>query len=324
MRGNSIGQTLDIITSSRQSRPSVSKVIISAAVSRGPAPGRSRGWRGPAFDQSYSCTRVPQSWLFFLLSLIQRSDKDWRLLAFLSSSITSTDWNCSQTKKKGHATALPASVAGSSYLSSSKVKKQRSFYDQRHWAGRSPLSKPKEHPDAKLELKKRAIFPVPHILQDFDRRSNPNRHFNHAQVNLTTHEHWRRLHEKFFAPDVLVEQSSISFSKYEALRKIKEIFSLCLWPQSFISFVLSFFSRFTVALKLKTDLATRQENWKSPDVQKLALVPPLVQVGIAKLLLFVTLPTFFLERSFLHQNKAWRLGFSKHPPKRKFPHRNDL
>ena len=34
----------------RRSQPSVSKVIISAAVSRGPAPGRSRGWCGPAFD----------------------------------------------------------------------------------------------------------------------------------------------------------------------------------------------------------------------------------------------------------------------------------
>ena len=38
-----------------------------AAVSRGPAPGRSRGWRGPAFDWSYSCARLLQSysrWLF--------------------------------------------------------------------------------------------------------------------------------------------------------------------------------------------------------------------------------------------------------------------
>ena len=59
---------------------------------------------------------------FFLLSSIQRRDKDWPLLAFLFSSITSTDKNCSETKKKGHASALPASVAGSSYLSSSKVK----------------------------------------------------------------------------------------------------------------------------------------------------------------------------------------------------------
>ena len=35
--------------------------IFTAAVSRGPAPGRSRGWRGAAFDRSYSCTRVLQS-----------------------------------------------------------------------------------------------------------------------------------------------------------------------------------------------------------------------------------------------------------------------
>ena len=35
---------------------------ISDAVSWGPAPGRSHGWRGPAFDRSYSSSRVLQSW----------------------------------------------------------------------------------------------------------------------------------------------------------------------------------------------------------------------------------------------------------------------
>ena len=73
------------------------------------------------------------------------------------------------------------------------------------------------------------------MVQDFDRRSNPNCPFNHAQANLTTHEQRRRLHEKFFAPvDFLLQR--------RALRKIKEISSLCLWPQSFFpSFFLFFF-----------------------------------------------------------------------------------
>ena len=78
---------------------------ISAAVSRGPAPGRSRGWRGPAFDRSY-CACPELTMTFFLLSSIQRSDEDWRLLAFFSSSITSTDKKCSQTKKKKAMQAL--------------------------------------------------------------------------------------------------------------------------------------------------------------------------------------------------------------------------
>ena len=64
------------------------------------------------------------------------------------------------------------------------------------------MSKPKEHRHAKLELKERAIFPVPLMVQDFDRRSNPNCPFNHAQANLTTHEQRHRLHEEFFAPGV--------------------------------------------------------------------------------------------------------------------------
>ena len=95
---------------------------ILAAVSRGPAPGRSRGWPGPAFDRSHSRADDVFFFFFFLPSSIQRSDEDWRLLAFLSSSITSTDKKLFSNQKKGHASALPASVAGSSYLSSSKVK----------------------------------------------------------------------------------------------------------------------------------------------------------------------------------------------------------
>ena len=51
-----------------------------------------------------------------------RSDKNWRLLALLSSPITSTNKSCSQTENKGHASALPTPVEGSSCQSSSKVK----------------------------------------------------------------------------------------------------------------------------------------------------------------------------------------------------------
>ena len=69
------------------------------------------------------------------------------------------------------------------------------------------------------------------------------------------------------------------------------------------------FHRRTV--ELKTDLAKRQKKMKPPDVQKLALVPPLVRlvpplahVDFTDLFLFATLPIFYLERSFLHQNQA--------------------
>ena len=218
-----------------------------AAVSRGPVPGRSRGWRGPAFDRSYSYTRVLQSYsrpsmTFFLLSSIQQSDEDWRLLAFLSSSITSTDKNCSQTKKKKamQALFLPQWRAPRIWV----LPKWKTKIVGRPTAsiGRSLLSKPKDslHRHAKLELKERAVFPVLFMVQDFYRRSNTNCPFNHAQENLTTHELRRRLHEKFFAPGV--KQPSISFSKDGALRKIKEVSSLCLWPQSFFpSFFLFFF-----------------------------------------------------------------------------------
>ena len=175
------------------------------------------------------------------------------------------------------------------------------------------------------------------MVQDFDRRSNPNCPFNHAQANLTTHEQRHRLHEKFFAPGV--NNRRFPSPKTISCEKVKKYFLFAFCHSLFFLCTFFFFSRFTV--ELKTDLATRQENlpmyrnlhwshrwrgWshrcrtqnrfghapgKSPDVQKLALVPPLArlvpplaQVGFTDLLLFVTLPIFCLERSFLHQNKA--------------------
>ena len=167
------------------------------------------------------------------------------------------------------------------------------------------------------------------MVQDLDRRSNPNFPFNHAQANLTTHERQRRLHEKFFAP--AVNNRRFPSAKTKPCEKLKKPFLFAFGHNhSFPSFFF-FFTFHCRTLDLKTDLASRQEKGKSPDVQKLALVPPLArlvpplaEVGFTDLLLFVTLPIFCPERSFLHEIKALRLGFSKHPPKRKFPHRDDL
>ena len=94
---------------------------ISAAVSRGPAPGRSRGWRGPAFDRSYcACPELTMTFFCFLRSN-DRTKTGVCLLSFLLRSLRLTK-TVLKPKKKGHASALPAPVAGSSYLSSSKVK----------------------------------------------------------------------------------------------------------------------------------------------------------------------------------------------------------
>ena len=109
----------------RRSRASVSKVISRPRSLGGRRPvDRAAGAGLRMIDLTHVrvCSRATHDDSFFLLSSIKRRDKDWPLLAFLSSSITSTDKNCSQTKKKGHASVLPASVAGPSYLSSSKLK----------------------------------------------------------------------------------------------------------------------------------------------------------------------------------------------------------
>ena len=272
---------------------------------------------------------------FFLLSSIQRIDEDWPLLTFLSSSITSTDKNCSQTKKKKpckRSSRLSGGLVVSEFFQS---EKQRSLDDQLHrsdglrWANRKSI--------VTQSLNWEGHFPcTAHgtgLWQTF--KLQFVRSITHKQTWLHMNQQ-RRLHEKILRTRCKQSSTSLKFLlQRRSPAKIKEIFSLCLcnWPQSFFSFVLSFFlSGFTVAFsKSKQIWPHARKIGKSPDVQKLALVPPLArlvpplaQVGFTDLLLFVTLPIFCPERGFLHQNKAWRLGFSKHPPKRKFPHRNDL
>ena len=115
----------------RRSRPSVSKVISQPRSLGGRRPvDRAAGAALRLIDLTH--VRVYSKAThddFLLLSSIQRSDQDWRSLAFLSSSITSADKNCSQTKNKRPCKRPnlppppPPSVAGSSFLRSSKVKK---------------------------------------------------------------------------------------------------------------------------------------------------------------------------------------------------------
>ena len=147
-----------------------------AVVSRGPAPGRSRGWRGPAFDRSYSCTRVLQSysrWLFFCF--LWSNDRTKTDVCFLSFFFDHLDWQKLFTNpKKAMQSLLPPQWRSPRIWVLPKIVGRPTAS-----IGRSPLSKPKEHRHAKLELKERALFPVPLMVQDFDRRSNPNCPFNH-------------------------------------------------------------------------------------------------------------------------------------------------
>ena len=84
-----------------------------------------------------------------------------------------------------------------------------------------------------------AVFPVPLMVQDFDRRSNPNCPFNHAQANLTTNEHRRRLHEKFFAPGV--NNRPFPSPKTKPCKKLKKYFLFAFGHSlSFPSFFLFF------------------------------------------------------------------------------------
>ena len=315
----------DAMSGSRRSRPSVSKVI---------SQPRSLGDRRPVDRAAGAALRLidlpPELTMFFFFCLRSndRTKTGVCLLSFLLRSLRLTKIVL-KPKKKGHASALPASVAGSSYLSSSKVKNKDRWTT--NGIDRTVSVEHTERPSSrKAWIEREGHFPCPAhgtgLWQTFKPQLSFQSRTSKPDCTWTpTSTGWEILRTR-------CKQSSISFSKDEALRKIKELFSLCLWPQSLFSFDLSFFSRFTVALSNSKQTWPRaRKNWKSPDVQKLALVPPLArlvpplaQVGFADLLLFVTLPIFFLERRFLHQNKAWRLGFSKHPPKRKFPHRNDL
>ena len=110
-------------------------------------------------------------------------------------------------------------------------------------------------------LKETAIFLVPLMVQDFDRRPNPNCPFNHAQANLTTHEQQRRLHEKFFAPGV--KNRRFPSPKTKPCEKLKKPFLFAFGhSHSFPSFFL-FFSRFTPALSNSKQIwpqARKMEN----------------------------------------------------------------
>ena len=148
------------------------------------------------------------------------------------------------------------------------------------------------------------------MAQDFDRRSYPNCPFNHAQANLTRHEHRRRLHEKFFVPGV--NNRRFPSPKTKPCEKLKKSFLFAFGHSlSFPSFFLFFFTFHRRTVELKTDLATRQEKLKISRCTETCIGPTVGAVGptvgagwLANLLFFVTLPIFFLERSCLHQNKA--------------------
>ena len=112
------------LTVARRSRPSGSKVISQPQSLGGRRPvDRAAGTAQRSINLTHVrvYSRATQN-DFFLLSSIQRSDEDWRSLAFISLRSLRLTKIVLKPKNKGHASALPASVAGSSYLSSSKVK----------------------------------------------------------------------------------------------------------------------------------------------------------------------------------------------------------
>ena len=118
------------------------------------------------------------------------------------------------------------------------------------------------------------------MVQDFDRRSNPNCPFNHAQANLTTHEQRRQLHEKFFAPGV--NNRRFPSPKTKPCEKLKKpllfAFGHRLFFLSFFLFFIFFtFHRLTV--ELKTDLATCQEKLKISRCTETCIGPTVGAVG---------------------------------------------
>ena len=115
------------------------------------------------------------------------------------------------------------------------------------------------------------------MVQDFDRRSNPNCPFNHAQANLTAHEHRRRLDEKFFAPGVNNRRFPSPKTKpWEKLMKsfLSAFGHILYFPSIFLFFT---FHRRTV--ELKTDLATRQEKLKISRCTETCIGPTVGAVG---------------------------------------------
>ena len=302
---------------------------ISAAVSRRPAPGRLRGWRSPAFDRSHS---RDDDFFFFFFCLLRSNDRTETgvcLLSFLLRSLRLTK-TVLKPKKKGHASALPASVAGSSYLSSSKMK------NKDHWTTNGidrtvSVEHTERPPSCKAWIEREGHFPSPAHGTGLWQTLKPQLSFQsrtskHDYTWTSTSTGWEILRSR-------CKQSSISFSKLKTkpCEKLKKYFLFAFghslyYPSIFLCFHVSpSHCRTQNRLghapgKIENLPMYRNLHWS----HRWRLVPPLAQVGFADLLLFVTLPIFFLERRVLHQNKAWRLGFSKHPPKRKFSHRNDL
>ena len=103
-----------------------------AAVSRGPAPGQSRGWCGPAFHRSFSCTRVLQSYPDDFFSAFFGPTIGRRLaFACFPFFFDHFDWQiCSQTKKKAMQALFPPQWRAPRIWVLPKWK-QRSLDDQR-------------------------------------------------------------------------------------------------------------------------------------------------------------------------------------------------
>ena len=142
------------------------------------------------------------------------------------------------------------------------------------------------------------------MVQDFDRLSNPNCPFNHAQANLTTPEQRRRLHEKFFAPGV--NNRRFLFPKTKPCEKLNKSFLFAFAIGHSLSFP-SFFFFFTFhrrTLELKTDLATRQKKWKISQCTETCIGPTVGAVG----------PT--VGAGWLHRSSSFR-NFANFLPKTK-------
>ena len=328
----------------------------------GPAPGRSRGWRSPAFDfffercpgnelrgsvsypvffffhRFYSCTRVLQSWRWlFLLCFLRSNDRTKTgvcLLSFLLRSLRLTKTVLKPKKKAMQALSPPQWRAPRIWV----LQKWKTKIVGRPTAsiGRSPLSTPKDHRHANAWIEREGHFPCPAhgtgLWQTFKSQlSFQSRTSKPDDTWTPTSTAWEILPTR-------CKQSSISFSKDKRrCEKLKKAFLFAFGHSlSFPSILLFlfFFSRFTVALSnSKQTWPGARKNWKSPDVQKLALVPPLArlvpplarlvpplaQVGFADLLLFVTLPIIFLERSFCTKTKLEDLAFQNTRQNVRFP-----
>ena len=197
--------------------------------------------------------------LILVVAMSVQITLSWVFFGILSLRLTKTILKPKKKRPCKRSSRLSGGLLVSEFFQS---EKQRSLDDQRHrsdglrWANRKSI--------VTQSLKERAIFPVPVTVQDFDRRSNPNCPFNHAQANLTKQEQGRRLHEKFFA--LGVNNRRFLSRKTKPCEKLKKTF-LFAFGHRFFSFVLFFFTFHRRSVEIKTDLAMRQKSWKPPDVQ---------------------------------------------------------